>query len=252
MPLPQHDGKHGADAVITPGAEAAHERETAVDDVPRSVIMLFQRGLFEHVRDDHAGAALEVGHWPYSLHRLADEPDVGVVGGFGIGAPITAAVAEDLIAYGTDRLLAAGIAGSLDPDVGPGETVVCTRAIRDEGVSHHYLEPGRWVDASEDVVASCERAASARAGPFHAGPSWTTSAPYRETRPEIEHYAAEGVLTVEMEAAALFAVARYREVDAGAVFTISDVLGPDEWEPMFDSIDADLRTLFDVARRALA
>ena len=45
---------------------------------------------------------------------------------------------------------------------------------------------------------------------FRPGVSWTIDAPYRETVAEARHYQAEGVLCVEMEAAALFAVAEVR------------------------------------------
>lgn len=47
-------------------------------------------------------------------------------------------------------------------------------------------------------------------------------------REEVAQYREEGVLTAEMEAAALFAVALKRTVSAAAIFTISDTLG-DEW-----------------------
>ncbi|MFT4965052.1 MAG: uridine phosphorylase, partial [Halobacteriales archaeon] len=72
-----------------------------------------------------------------------------------------------------------------------------------------------------------------------------------ETIPEIERYAEEGIVTVDMEAAALFAVAEYRDVEAGALFTVSDYLGPDEWDPRFDATDEHLQQLFDVATAAV-
>jgi uridine phosphorylase len=43
----------------------------------------------------------------------------------------------------------------------------------------------------------------------------------------------KGVLTVEMEAAALFAVAQYRRVDLALAFVISDSLADLVWEPQF-------------------
>jgi uridine phosphorylase len=45
---------------------------------------------------------------------------------------------------------------------------------------------------------------------FRPGVSCTIDTPYRETVAEARHYQAEGVLCVEMEAAALFAVAEVR------------------------------------------
>jgi len=41
--------------------------------------------------------------------------------------------------------------------------------------------------------------------PLHIGASWTTRAPFRETEAMIAQSRAEGILAVEMEAAALYA-----------------------------------------------
>jgi uridine phosphorylase len=65
------------------------------------------------------------------------------------------------------------------------------------------------------------------------GPTWTIDAPYRETVEEIRHYQAEGVLTVEMEAAALFAVGQCRAIEVAAAFVISGSLGELVWDPEF-------------------
>lgn len=253
MTVPHHDGKHDAEAVITPERHASYftEQGLALEDVPESVVVTFQRSLFEDVVETRGGEQLAGGPMLYSLYSLADDPNVGVVGDFGIGAPIAAMVAEELIEAGVERLLAVGLAGSLDPEVGTGEPVVCTRALRDEGVSHHYLDAGRWIAATEEMVARCERSVREAGRPAREGPTWTTSAPYRETTPEIERYASEGVLTVEMEAAALFAVAAFRDVEAGAMFAVSDHLEPDGWEPKFHATQEDLLALFDLGRDAL-
>ena len=47
---------------------------------------------------------------------------------------------------------------------------------------------------------------------------------FRETKKELEYYRKKGILTVEMEASALFAVAKARSVRASAAFAISDLL----------------------------
>jgi len=64
---------------------------------------------------------------------------------------------------------------------------------------------------------------------FIKGPTWTTDAPYMETKQEIRLYKKEGIKTVEMEAAALFAVAKRRKFKAAAIFWISDVFKDGKW-----------------------
>jgi uridine phosphorylase len=92
------------------------------------------------------------------------------------------------------------------------------------------------------------------AATYQTGTSWTIDAPYRETVAEVRHYQAEGVLCVEMEAAALFAVASVRGVHLASAFVISDSLADLEWNPQFhgDEVQAGLVTLYEAAVAALS
>jgi purine-nucleoside phosphorylase len=84
---------------------------------------------------------------------------------------------------------------------------------------------------------------------YFVGTSWTIDAPYRETVAEAKQYQKEGVATVDMEASALFAVAKYRKVELGSIFTISDSLAELEWKPKFhlNKTKKGLETLYKVA-----
>jgi purine-nucleoside phosphorylase len=90
--------------------------------------------------------------------------------------------------------------------------------------------------------------------PYATGPTWTIDTPYRETVAEARHYQQAGVMTVEMEAAAVFAVAAYRGVAAAAAFAISDSLADLVWDPQFASPDLapSLLRLYQAAVAALA
>ena len=89
---------------------------------------------------------------------------------------------------------------------------------------------------------------------YSIGTSWTVDAIYRETIEEVRKYQKEGVLTVEMEAAALFAVAKYRKVQLVSAFAISDSLSDLKWNPMFhhEKTAEGLKTLFDAAVTVLS
>ena len=88
---------------------------------------------------------------------------------------------------------------------------------------------------------------------FRPGVSWTIDAPYRETVAEARHYQAEGVLCVEMEAAALFAVAEVRGLRLASAFVISDSLAELVWSPRFHdpAVQAGLIGLYQAAVAAL-
>ena len=111
--------------------------------------------------------------------------------------------------------------------------MVCEKAIRDEGTSHHYLKYSKYAYASKRLTKKIMESLEKLKQKYFVGTSWTIDAPYRETIAEAKQYQKEGVATVEMEASALFAVAQYRNVELGAIFTISDSLAELEWKPKF-------------------
>lgn len=75
------------------------------------------------------------------------------------------------------------------------------------------------------------------------GPSWTTDGFYRTTKEEVEQYQKDGVLCVEMESAALLAVAKYRNIDMAALFAITDSYANLTWEKAIGYREKKLETL---------
>jgi uridine phosphorylase len=175
---------------------------------------------------------------------------VAVLTDFGLGAPIVAAQAEELIALGAKRLVSIALAGGIQPDLAPGTIVIPQVAIRDEGTSHHYLPPGRDVACDPGLVARLSDSLAKRGLQFRVGCTWSTDAPYRETRQEVAQYQEEGVLAVDMELAALLAVARVRGVAAAAVLVVGDSLADGRWTPP-EGLDRMERSLEDAYRAAI-
>lgn len=242
MPYPNVPGKHRGDAVVTP----ARVREWAdlQFDAAENLVLVYDDDLLDHVRDSYAGEPYES---PFADgYRLADH-DVGVVRPAGIGAPTTAVVLEDHFEAGADRVVVAGLAGSLQPDCTVGDLVLVDRAIRDEGTSHHYVEPSRSIASSSGLRGRLAEALRWADRDFETGATWTTDAVYRETSDEIRTYRDDGVLTVDMEAAAVFAIAQHHDRDAAALFAVSDHLSPDGWEPHFEKTHDALAEALDVA-----
>ena len=178
---------------------------------------------------------------------------VGIVGHFGIGAPVAAIVLEELAAAGTSAFVSIGTAGSLQPNLRVGDLVLCDAAVRDEGVSHHYLPPARLASAPAAMTALFGDAIRRTGVALRTGTSWTIDTPYRETVAEVRHYQSDGVLCVEMEAAALFAVAEVRSLDLASAFVISDSLADLVWDPQFHGpeVQAGLVSLYQAAVGAL-
>jgi uridine phosphorylase len=238
--FPNFPDKHGHDAIISPSEQVARFLENSNLNVPEAAILTYQN-LIPGYLAEHGFSPFDGFPGPWrTLWQPTDGhgPSIGIANGFGFGAPAAAKVLEDLIALGVQRFISIGAAGCLDPDIGFGDIVVCSSAIRDEGLSHHYLPSEKFSYPSPELTTRLAEVLSERSVPHHSGPTWTVDTPYRETVAEARSYQAEGVLTVEMEAAGLFAVADYRSVEIASAFIVSDhLLAGERWSHAFGSIE---------------
>ena len=252
---PNFAGKHGHEAIFSPAAVVADLAASGAVPAPDAVVLTYQPFLLDELRARGVQPATGYpGPWRSLWFTGRGTRTIAVVGGFGIGAPAAATVLEDLIALGAREFISIGAAGCLQPRYGFGDAVVCTGAIRDEGVSHHYVPAEKFAWPSEPLTRRLAQALTAGGMAPHSGLAWTIDAPYRETMAEARSYQAEGVVCVEMEAAALFTVGRYRGVDVAATFAVGDhLLAEDRWTHAFGTptlrqasirlLDAALHTL---------
>ncbi len=175
-----------------------------------------------------ANLRTEIGDHP--LYEIAFEGKRLGVFHPGVGAPLAAGFLDELVALGCKKFIACGGAGVLDREIAVGHVVVPASAVRDEGTSYHYLAPSREVGASPEAVAAIEAVLQARHCDYVVGKTWTTDGLYRETPEKIKRRRAEGCLTVEMEAAAFFAVAQFRGVSFAQLLYGGDDMTGSEWD----------------------
>jgi uridine phosphorylase len=254
--FPNYPDKHAGSALVRP--EAFLRELLTRDDlvVPRSIIIGYSGQLPSLLRDR---GFTRVANYRTSWRALwlRDGPwvdRVGVVEGFGYGAPAAAIVLEELATLGARCFVNLGMAGALPSDVGFGQVVLCTAAVRDEGVSHHYVPPARYAYPSEQLTNALRQGLIARGSSFVEGPTWTIDAIYRETVEEAVAYRDEGIVTVDMESAALFTIARTRDVELASIFAVSDhLLAGDEWQLSPDRavVAAGLASVLDTALAVL-
>jgi len=151
-------------------------------------------------------------------------------------------LAEELVVMGARRFVTLTWGGMLQADLKAGDIVVCNRAIRDDGTSHHYLPHAKYIEADVQLVDQLAEAIRARGASCTIGPTWTTDAPYRETLEEIKQYQAEGVKTVEMESAGLFTVGQVRGVQTASIVVGMDSLAEYKWR-VPERLDDIMRSL---------
>jgi len=177
--------------------------------VPAGCLLDFDGELVQHFAD--TGIAAEEPAWPCFHTRLfrwrAGGAEYGVIGGT-IGAPFAVLVAEELFALGCRALVSISSAGLVAERFAPPFFLLIDRALRDEGTSCHYMRPGRYADADPSLIAAVRLRTDGLSVPIHTGPSWTTDAPFRETGSLIDSRRKEGIVSVEMEAAALLTLGK--------------------------------------------
>lgn len=170
------------------------------------------------------------------LYRITHrDQDITMVGPM-LGAPYAVMILEKLIVLGARKILFFGWCGSIQHEVQIADLVVPDRAMIGEGVSEYYpLEDNKYPWPSGAIMEAIEEGLEVCSIPFHKGPVWSTDAPYRETKQQVLLLQSEGVLGVDMELSALFTVARFRQVEIGALLVVSDELSTLRWRAGFSS-----------------
>ncbi|WP_088317697.1 nucleoside phosphorylase [Kineosporia sp. R_H_3] len=246
VPLTEHDS--ALLAFIEPSEQIVRR------DVPRACVITFFGDVVDRLVERRGARVLVENRWEDGPHPLLEvehgEERLAVLRS-GVGAPLAGALLEEVIAAGCRSFVVCGGAGALRSELTLGHFVVVSSAIRDEGTSYHYLPAARSIQFDEVARRVLEEVLEARGAPFVVGRTWTTDAPYRETPGKIARRRAEGCLTVEMEAAALAAVARFRGVPLAQVVYCGDDLAGDEWDHRSWQDLSDVREdLFDLAASA--
>lgn len=148
----------------------------------------------------------------------------GIVGSV-VGSAYAVLVAEELFVSGCRFLISVTSAGQIVPLASLPCFVVIEKALRDEGVSYHYLPPSNYCAIRKHCLDIVKSAFSESAISVFFGASWTTDAPFRETESAIECVRAEKILAVEMEAAALYAFSKAKGKDLVCFAHVTNEMG---------------------------
>jgi uridine phosphorylase len=145
-----------------------------------------------------------------------------------LGSAAAGGLLEELIALGIKRVIACGSSG-LVGDFDAKKFLLVDKAIRDEGLSYHYMEPSVYVETNSVLNETLKKSLITRGVSFEQGITWTTDAFYRETKSRIDVRKKQGAIAVEMECAGLCAVAKFRNIAFSQLLYFSDVLDQEVW-----------------------
>ncbi len=214
-------------AIIEPG-EIIRKR-----DYSKKVVLCFFSDVIEKLVSN--GKAVRVDRLKSEMGEnpiyQVDQPDgkIMVVNPC-VGAPLAGAFFEEMIARGCDQFIACGGCGVLDPAFKVGHVLIPTEAVRDEGTSYAYLPAGERVFPSANALTAIKRALEKHTIPYDEVKTWTTDAIYRETADLVRLRKKQGCKVVEMESAAFFAIAKFRNVQFGQLLYGGDSVHESGWD----------------------
>ena len=155
------------------------------------------------------------------VFRLTAAPSEITLVYSGMGSPAVANALEMVAAAGAKRVVVFGACGGVAEEVGIGELVVATGAVRGEGTSAYYAPPAFPAAFDPLMTARLWEAASATEVSAHRGVVYTTDAGYRQG-PEIYEQCAGLVIAVESECAAVAVVGARLSLETSALLFCTD------------------------------
>jgi DeoD family purine-nucleoside phosphorylase len=169
----------------------------------------------------------------------------------GMGAPSAAIVNEELAMLGAKALIRVGTTGSISEKVLLGDIIVPTEAVPLDGATKAYMKIGGVPKADAGIVEALQSELRSTGARFHSGRICTSDTFYLEEERDAGRWAAEGVLSFEMECSVTFAIGSLRGYRAGAILSVTGrIFGEEErvynCEKSTASIEKCIRTALEV------
>ncbi len=161
MTIPIYKNKFRSKSFITPKKFLHYSikikgRKINQKQIPESVILLYSKTLLKHIKRRYKLKKVEFTGGEFYLFTERNKT-IAILGNFGVGGPTVSIVMEELAELGIKNFISIGTAGSLQPDVKLGSFVLCTKALRDEGTSYHYLPPSKYIYPSKMLFNKIKR-----------------------------------------------------------------------------------------------
>jgi len=143
----------------------------------------------------------------------------------GIGCPSTAIAIEELANVGADTFIRIGSTGALHPDLHPGNLVIATGAMRNEGTTRYYaaIELPAVPDfyLTHSLITSAQTLQRCLDFKYMTGIVSSDDAFYAETPEFLANLSKLKIVSIEMESAAIFIVCHLRNLRGAMIASVS-------------------------------
>ncbi len=246
--LPLHEFDPSPDAVINPSIHVAQ-----LGFPERAVMCWFGDVVRQRTTGLDVLYSVPFEHGDHAICVVEHQGDQVALVSPGVGAPAAVSSLEVLIALGATKIIGCGGAGIIRAGFDVGHVIVPTSAIRDEGTSYHYAPAGAAVAPHPRALQAIDEVLTEAGIPHDRGMTWTTDAFFRETALKVARRRAQGCITVEMEASAMFAASAFRGVVYGQLLYAGDDVSAGEWDHRhWDKQESARDRLLDLAFAAVS
>lgn len=155
------------------------------------------------------------------LKGMHEGREIGVVS-HGVGSPGAGVCFEELCRSGAKRIIRAGSAGGLQPEVTAGDLMIATAAVREDGLSPKLVPLSYPALVPADVLLDLRASAEKLGYACREGLVLTSDLfyPHEVLGSDLPLWQRAGVAAVEMELATLLVIAGLHGVQAGAVLAV--------------------------------
>jgi len=189
-------------------------------DVHDLAIIPGDPGRVDRIADQCTNVEFVAENREYKLVNASYEGRDLTICSTGIGCPSAAIAIEELAAAGVETVIRCGTTGALQSDIEIGDMVVATGAAKEEGTTKRYESAMYPAVPDYEVLSGLVDAAEANDEDVHVGPIVSDDAFYAESEEYVDDWEAANLLAIEMEAAAVFSLARRKGMRAGAICTV--------------------------------
>lgn len=216
-------------SIFTPEMISGHLKKSRDFLFSKYVILGYFPSLYTHIKNNYSGMTTGYINKLFPYYSFKYNNQLITFQFPGIGAPLSGALLEESISLGGETFIFFGRAGLLNDKISRENLIIPTAALIDEGTSAHYIESDIYSYPDKKLVNLIDRTLESYGHPVQKGKIWTTDGVYRETPSKIKRAVKNGCIAVDMEASALFTIAKFHNKRIAGFFVPSDYLSLTEW-----------------------
>ena len=214
---------------------------------------MYRQGI-EVKRDTNVGIIIEKASWFPILEKIYSEGEriyypndqdevfhikennIDLAFIAGQGSSIAACATERLRVYGAKAIIRIGTCGALSKDVTLWDPIIVTACFSDEGTSRHYLPAGFPIVPDPELSSLLAKNFDKNKIDYRRGITVTTDGRWKEDAELLKTLNKVGVVSIEMETAAILAVCQFRKLAVAAINIPADLPADEDSEHDFKGI----------------